>query len=650
MKGRMIHRKLVMGLLLALAWGTLWGQEVYTEHFDVAGSWITTNPAAYLPTAYTNSALPINDQFSSNEALRDATNFRSAPYAWRVRNTANRYFRYECTETVTGFEVYLARWDNDPVPVVHVRYSVNSGVSYTNVDTITGNDLSADLSFERYSFNFATPVAPAAGQKIFIEFLTVSGERMLYDDFQLEYDDVQVDNPGNFDAVTYSQAQVNLSWTNNEASNPVMIAYNTDYSFGTPSGVYQAGDPIGTATVIYVGTQEDFSHTGLSAGSLYFYKAWSVTGAYDYSVGVVDSAYAMFPEPSAHPAGLSAAINNGPTTVTVSWTDSDATKYLLKGSSGGYASIAVPADGVAEADAFLVKNVNASIQQHQFTGLLPETQYFFKIFPYNGISTTIDYKTDGTVPSASATTPAFSLPLIISEVADPADSANAKFVELTNIGTQAIDFSATPVYLCRQTDGGNWGSVALTGTLAPGAAHVVAYQSARFFNAFGFYATQNSGNISGNGDDGYFLFYGGNQASGILFDAFGVIDTDGSGSGWEYTDRKAVRKRNVMAPGPVWQAAEWVISPGATGVAAMTPGLHNGSMTWAGLSSSNWNEKGANWNSPYGFIPDASSIVTIPNAPIHPALTTTTVVHQIILENGATLSIQSPAALIILGD
>jgi hypothetical protein len=610
---------------------------------------VTTDPLAYRQTSYVNAADPVNDQFSSNEALRDNQNFRSAPFAWRVKNTANRYFRYECQETVTGFGVYMARWDNDPVPVVHIRYSTNSGASYINVDTIDGNYFSNNLIFEAYSFTFTNPVSPSPGQKIYIEFLTVSGERMLYDDFTLHYSTTNVENPIDFDAATFSQTQINLSWGLNEEGDNVMVACNTAYSFGTPSGSYAPGDPVGNATVVYVGPLEYFTHTGLTAGNLYFYKAWSVNAEYDYSAGIVDSAYAMFPEPAQHPDGLAAAVNNGPTSIKLSWTDSDATKYLLKGSSGGLGAITVPVDGIAEPDAFLVKNVNASIQQHQFTGLLPATQYFFRIYPYNGTGSTINYKTDGGAPAAAATTTELNLPLLISEVADPADSSNAKFVELTNTGPGIIDFSATPVYLCRQTDGNNWGSVALTGSLPAGASHVVAYQSARFVNAYGFNASQNSGNVSGNGDDGYYLFYGGNQASGILFDAYGVVNTDGTGTEWEYTDRKAVRKRNILAPGHVWEAEEWDISPFGTGAASMTPGFHNGNVSWTGANSAEWSEKGANWTSPWGFIPDASCIVTVPLAPINPIVTTPAAVHQVVLETGASLSIQPSGSLHIIG-
>lgn len=90
--------------------------------------------------------------------------------------------------------------------------------------------------------------------------------------------------------------------------------------------------------------------------------------------------------------------------ISLSWTDSDAAFYLIKASSVGYADISAPADGTAEPDGTLVKNVGSTIQAVSFGGLDAGTTYYFKIFPYNGSGSTINYKTDGTVPQVSATT------------------------------------------------------------------------------------------------------------------------------------------------------------------------------------------------------------------------------------------------------
>jgi hypothetical protein len=163
--------------------------------------------------------------------------------------------------------------------------------------------------------------------------------------------------------------------------------------------------------------------------------------------------------------------------------------------------------------------------------------------------------------------------LFISEVADPADNANARFVELYNAEAAAIDLGAGPWYLARQANGGTWGDIALTGSVAAAETYVVAYSASNFLVAYGMDAQQASGFISGNGNDGYFLYKGGNHAAGILADAYGVVDQDGTGEAWEYTDARAERKANITAPNPVWTTAEWTLTSPAN-AADMTPGDH----------------------------------------------------------------------------
>lgn len=108
-------------------------------------------------------------------------------------------------------------------------------------------------------------------------------------------------------------------------------------------------------------------------------------------------------EPSNHVTDFAATANSS-SSITVSWTDSDAAAYLIKGSTVGFGDIVDPVDGVAEADDGLVKNILAGIESHEFTGLDPDTEHFFKIFPYNGTGATINYKVDAPVPQTSATT------------------------------------------------------------------------------------------------------------------------------------------------------------------------------------------------------------------------------------------------------
>ena len=164
--------------------------------------------------------------------------------------------------------------------------------------------------------------------------------------------------------------------------------------------------------------------------------------------------------------------------------------------------------------------------------------------------------------------------LFISELADPADDYTGRFIELYNAGSEAIDFSTTSVYLSRQSNGGtSWGDLQLEGTVAPGKTFVIG--GSGFEALCGFAPDQITGILTGNGDDAYALFLGGDHSTGAVHDLFGVIDTDGTGEPWEYEDARAVRADSILVPNPAWNAAEWVITP--ANLADCDPGTHLGS-------------------------------------------------------------------------
>ncbi len=150
--------------------------------------------------------------------------------------------------------------------------------------------------------------------------------------------------------------------------------------------------------------------------------------------------------------------------------------------------------------------------------------------------------------------------LMISEVADPQDNYNARFVELYNGTGATIDFSTETWYLSRQANGSSWASVQLTGTLAAGGLYRIAYNQAEFESAYGFTPELVSGIITGNGDDGYFLYKNGDYSTGTLVDAYGVIDQDGTGTEWEYLDGHAERNAGVTQANATWTASEWTIT------------------------------------------------------------------------------------------
>ncbi|MDD2331821.1 MAG: hypothetical protein PHI68_04110 [Candidatus Cloacimonetes bacterium] len=83
---------------------------------------------------------------------------------------------------------------------------------------------------------------------------------------------------------------LDLTWSPNDSNDPVMLAYNTSDTFGSPvdGSTYDASANSqipGGGTVIYKGLAAAFRHNGLDPQSTYYYRAWSVN-ADIYSSGI----------------------------------------------------------------------------------------------------------------------------------------------------------------------------------------------------------------------------------------------------------------------------------------------------------------------------------------------------------------------------
>ncbi len=218
-------------------------------------------------------------------------------------------------------------------------------------------------------------------------------------------------------------------------------------------------------------------------------------------------------------------------------------------------------------------------------------------------------------------------------------------MELYNSGTEAIDLSEIPIYLARQANGGNIASVLLTGTIAAGDFYIVAYniEADAFENSYGFAADIYSGNISGNGDDGYFLYYDGDDETGYLMDAYGVIDQVGSSDDWGYEDGHSVRKRDITSANPSFTMDEWIFIE--SNHDQMTPGAHAETVTWQGTSSTDWNERGTNWNGTNGYVPDASYDVTVPGATNSPEVNEGSACNDLEIQSSGSVVIKNGGSL-----
>ena len=115
------------------------------------------------------------------------------------------------------------------------------------------------------------------------------------------------------------------------------------------------------------------------------------------------------PEPSNYPTDFAA--NPSGTKIELTWTDAVGDQlplqYVVMGNNDG-AAFTAPVDGTPIAndenwdDGTIAMNVLFGVEGYSIS-VDPNTDYTFTIYPYSNTGEAIDYKTDGTAPTATAT-------------------------------------------------------------------------------------------------------------------------------------------------------------------------------------------------------------------------------------------------------
>ncbi len=272
--------------------------------------------------------------------------------------------------------------------------------------------------------------------------------------------------------------------------------------------------------------------------------------------------------------------------------------------------------------------------------LVDDSVYYFRAFVrYDTLWTLAgEYRDTMAIPSSER--------LFISEISDPLNNVNARFVEIYNAGDVTVDMSSASWHLCKQTNGGSWNDLLLTGKIYPGCTYVISYNVSDFVNSHFFQPDQASSVVSGNGDDGYFLYKNGDHISGKLIDSYGIVDQNGSGTLWEYTDSRVARKDTISSANTSWIVNEWLIIPQAP-TTDMEPGRHKSGIRWQGSVSGNWND-GSNWTG--GNIPDTSTLVYIPNTGFSPEVSGSSVCYNLRMSPLGKLNINSGGSLNVSED
>ncbi|MGB5370364.1 MAG: DUF5689 domain-containing protein [Flavobacteriaceae bacterium] len=175
--------------------------------------------------------------------------------------------------------------------------------------------------------------------------------------------------------------------------------------------------------------------------------------------------------------------------------------------------------------------------------------------------------------------------IFISELADPNNNPEARFVELYNAGDAILYLKGWRLrrYTNENTEVSS--TIDLTGfAIGPGGTLTISPNATGFESVYGFVPDMAVGTntaADSNGDDNLELV----DPFGNTIDLFGVIGEDGSGTTHEFEDGRAVRNPEIKKANPVFNFSEWTIynDTGAEGTINLpqnapedfTPGIHN---------------------------------------------------------------------------
>ena len=149
--------------------------------------------------------------------------------------------------------------------------------------------------------------------------------------------------------------------------------------------------------------------------------------------------------------------------------------------------------------------------------------------------------------------------LFISEIADPDNRADARFLELYNSGSESIVLNGWRLLRYTNANTEVSSEIDLSGfTIASNSAFVISPNSMAFEDVYGFLPDWDVGKNSpadSNGDDNLVLIDPFNR----VVDIFGVIGEDGSGTNHEFEDGRAVRNVKIKQGNSKYTTSEWRI-------------------------------------------------------------------------------------------
>ena len=182
----------------------------------------------------------------------------------------------------------VANTNSSPVSCANVKIllSTNGGVSFnTVIIDNTPNDGSELVNIPNLPTSQARIKVEAVGN-IFFDISNVN--------FTIANNPI-VNDPASLSATALSDSEIQLDFSPNTRNNNVVIVWNLDGVFSTPSGIPPpVGNLFAGGTLLYNGTSSPVNHTSLTFGTTYYYKAFSYNGI-SYSPGITANATTLNP-------------------------------------------------------------------------------------------------------------------------------------------------------------------------------------------------------------------------------------------------------------------------------------------------------------------------------------------------------------------
>ncbi len=293
--------------------------------------------------------------------------------------------------------------------------------------------------------------APDTATGLFLELQTGGGSFTHWDNVSL----VSIpESPANFSVSGKTGTSISLSYDLNAENDSIIIVFSSGPSFSDPVNFQIPPDSLegfAGGTVLYKGIANSITHSGLFAGEGYYYSIWSYDENYAYSEPLTLQAYTITPEPASHVnnfSGTPISFN----AVDLSWNNAAGLPlpqgYFIVGYMEGVTDSLIVQDSTVYVNDMDWTNgrINFSLPFGDtmvvLNDLEPTTSYRFYIYPYTNSDTIIDYKTDGTIPSANITTGMVQAPspILLSEFLTY--PAQFTYVEIYNPTDSIIDLSA----------------------------------------------------------------------------------------------------------------------------------------------------------------------------------------------------------------